>query len=131
MSAWSKSPQIRQDRRWSVRSAGFSHERSGCGKFDLRGSQDFDWLRRTPFLDSFRVPGHSRTGRETSHWLVYQTRPQCRRKPCIGRPRTIPPMISGRDPGSPIRQDDEGANDSHSPVTPDSGKQGSTHQHEA
>jgi len=55
MSARSKSPRIRQSRRWSGRRAGFSPERSGCGKFDLRGSQDFDWLRRTPFLDSFRV----------------------------------------------------------------------------
>jgi hypothetical protein len=63
---------IRQGRRRSGRRAGFSPERSGCEKFDLRGSQDFDWLRRTPFLDSFRVPDHSRTGRETSHWLVYQ-----------------------------------------------------------
>ena len=29
--------------------------------------------------------------------------PQRRRKPCIGRPRTVPPIISDRDPGSPIR----------------------------
>jgi hypothetical protein len=32
-----------------------------------------------------------------------KVRPQCRRKPCIGRPRTVPPIISDRDPGSPIR----------------------------
>ena len=65
--------------------------------------RDFNPPERRALSAHFRITDIHELGGRLLIRSFYQTRPQRRRKPCIGRPRRVLPIISDRDPGSQIR----------------------------